>query len=87
MDNNDIFKYDEAIRFCGVTQTCPPQPPYENKLWKRSRLIGLIFFTPIFSAFSPYAGKYGPEKTPNLDTFHAVYAILFSMKTSENQKG
>ena len=27
MDNNDIFKYDEAIRFCGVTQTCPPSPP------------------------------------------------------------
>ena len=32
MDNNDIFKYDEAIRFCGVTQACHPQPPYENKL-------------------------------------------------------
>ena len=24
------------------------------------------------SAFSPNAGKYGPEKTPYLDTFHAV---------------
>ena len=23
--------------------------------------------------FSPNAGKYGPEKTPYLDTFHAVY--------------
>ena len=22
--------------------------------------------------FSPNAGKYGPEKTPYLDTFHAV---------------
>ena len=24
--------------------------------------------------FSPNAGKYGPEKTPYLDTFHAVFA-------------
>ena len=24
------------------------------------------------SVFSPNAGKYGPEKTPYLDTFHAV---------------
>ena len=24
------------------------------------------------SVFSPSAGKYGPEKTPYLDTFHAV---------------
>ena len=25
-----------------------------------------------FPVFSPNAGKYGPEKTPYLDTFHAV---------------
>ena len=25
------------------------------------------------SAFSPNTGKYRPEKTPYLDTFHAVY--------------
>ena len=25
-----------------------------------------------WSAFSPHAGKCGPEKTPNMDTFHAV---------------
>ena len=24
-----------------------------------------------FSVLSPNAGKYGPEKTPSLDTFHA----------------
>ena len=29
--------------------------------------------TPYLSVFSPNAGKYGPEKTPYLDTFHAVY--------------
>ena len=28
------------------------------------------------SSFSPNAGKYGPEKTPYLDTFHAVTVIM-----------
>ena len=28
--------------------------------------------TPYFSVFSPNAGKYRPEKTPYLDTFHAM---------------
>ena len=27
---------------------------------------------PYLSVFSPNAGKYGPEKIPYLDTFHAV---------------
>ena len=26
--------------------------------------------------FNPNAGKYGPEKTPDLDTFHAVNLAL-----------
>ena len=26
----------------------------------------------LFSVFSPNSGKYGPEKTPYLDTFHTV---------------
>ena len=30
------------------------------------------FFWSVFSVFSPNAGKYGPEKTPYLDNFHAV---------------
>ena len=34
------------------------------------------FLWSVFSAFSPNAGKYGPEKTPYLTTFHAVIAIL-----------
>ena len=29
-----------------------------------------------FSAFSPNAGKYGPEKSPYLDTFHAVATMI-----------
>ena len=29
--------------------------------------------TKYLSVFSPNAGKYGPEKIPSLDTFHAVH--------------
>ena len=44
------------------------------------------------SVFSPNAGKYGPEKTPYLDTFHAVmgtkcgstYANIFMGIFEEN---
>ena len=33
----------------------------------------LSLHTKYLSVFSPNAGKYGPEKTPYLDNFHAVY--------------
>ena len=36
------------------------------------------------SAFSPNAGKYGPEKTPYLDTFHAVPIELNFSNMCEN---
>ena len=32
--------------------------------------------TTYFSVFSPNAGKYGPEKTPYLTTFHAVHLVI-----------
>ena len=38
--------------------------------------------TPYLSVFSPNAGKYGPEKTPYLDTFHAVHALLHGILMS-----
>ena len=31
-----------------------------------------VFSGPYFPVFSPDTGKYGPEKTPYLDNFHAV---------------
>ena len=44
-----------------------------------------VFSGPYFLVFSPNTGKYGPEKTPYMDTFHAV---LFSLEpgctTSDN---
>ena len=51
-----------------------------NNAWKVSKFG--VFSGPYFplfglnalylSVFSPNSGKYGPEKTPYLDTFHAV---------------
>ena len=38
--------------------------------WKELK-YGVIF-GPYFPVFGLDAGKYGPEKTPYLDTFHAV---------------
>ena len=34
-----------------------------------------FFFNSYFPVFSPNTGKYGLEKTPHLDTFHAVQSI------------
>ena len=31
------------------------------------------------SVFTPNTGKYGPEKTPYLDTFHAVLDYVFAV--------
>ena len=39
-----------------------------------SRILNLSL--KYLSVFSPNAKKYGPEKTPYLDTFYAVYATF-----------
>ena len=36
-----------------------------------------FFSRPYFPLFSPNTGKYGPEKTPYLDTFHAKEGIYW----------
>ena len=41
-----------------------------NTVWNVSKYG--VFSSPYFPAFGLNTGKYGPEKTPYLDTFHAV---------------
>ena len=36
-----------------------------------------VISSPHFPVFSPNTGKYGPEITPYLDTFHAVQSWLY----------
>ena len=44
---------------------------YQKKL--REKCPNTEFLSgPYIPVFSPNTGKYGPEKTPYLDTFHAV---------------
>ena len=43
---------------------------YYHTAWKESKYG--VFSGLYFPAFSPNTGKYGLEKTPYLDTFHAV---------------
>ena len=45
--------------------------------WKVSKYG--IFSGPYFPVFSQKTAKYGPEKTPYLDTFHAVRAVSSSI--------
>ena len=44
----------------------------EIKLGSQVKVLGVEVDTLYLSIFSPNAGKYGPEKTPYLDTFYAV---------------
>ena len=46
----------------------------------KSAQIRFFFSGPYFPVVSPNAGKYGPEKSPHLDTFHAV-DVIKSIKT------
>ena len=39
-----------------------------------------VFSGPYFSVFSPNTGKYGPEKTPYLDTYRAVKSGIFEIR-------
>ena len=43
--------------------------------------------TPYLSVFSPHTGKYGPEKTPYLDTFHVVSVYRNSPNSTLVERG
>ena len=46
--------------------------------WKVSKCEG--FSGQYFHVFSSHTAKYGPEKTPYLDTFHVVFHVHVSTK-------
>ena len=54
-------------------------------VWKVSNYG--VFSGPYFPVFSPNAGKYGPEKTPYLDTFHVVFYQLQNLWFSDVFRG
>ena len=44
---------------------------YTGTAWKVSKYG--VFSGPYIPVFGPNTGKYGPEKTPYVDNFHAVW--------------
>ena len=74
------------VKFIHLTlcEMCPNTEFFLVRIFPHSDWIrrDIITFTSYLSAFNPNAGKYGPEKTPNLDTF---YAVLFSRKEKFNK--
>ena len=57
-----------------LREKCPNAEFFLNRIFPHLDLIRRG--TPYLSVFSPNAGKYGPEKTPYLDTFHAAICIF-----------
>ena len=57
-----------------LCEMCPKTEFFLVRIFPHSNWIRRD--TSHLSVFSPNTGKCGPEKTPYLDTFHAVYAIF-----------
>ena len=53
-----------------LREECPDTEFFLVLIFLHSEWIRI--YTPRISVFSSNRGKYGPEKTPSLDTFHAV---------------
>ena len=63
--------------FCIFVKTTSPPPPQKKKSnLKRQNFTCLTILLEYLSVFSVNAGKYGPEKTPYLDTFHVVLVVM-----------
>ena len=67
---NSIVKFQCSIR--ALCEKCPNAEFFLVRIFPHSDWIRRDM--EYFSVFSPNAGKYGPDKTPYLDTSHAVVA-------------
>ena len=66
-----------------LREKCPNTELFLVRIF--SRLDWIRRDTPYLSVFSPNAGKYGPEITPYLDTFHTVCFRSFFSLISDDQ--
>ena len=86
----NIFKHPiidcwlAAIEICQLLlEKCPNMEfflvrisPHSGWIWRDTQ------HTPYLSIFSPNARNNGPEKTPYLDTFHAMQSFLFIVQNN-----
>ena len=82
-----VYKYSRRL----LTRTLSPKVSSNNLLlWLMTSLLTLkftawkvskygLFSDPYFPAFGLNTGKYGPDKTPYLDTFHKVILIFSNL--------
>ena len=66
-----MVKYTQTIRWLLPTH-CLSEFDHFVGLSLEKLMQKYIRDTEYLFVFSPNAGKYGPEKTPNTDTFHEV---------------
>ena len=74
IENNSDIKLCEGSVDESLREKCPKAEFFLVRIFPHSDWIRR--FTPLISVFSPNAGKYGPEKTPYFDTFHAVEILV-----------
>ena len=75
---NNLEMYCSQFVIFALRENCPNTEYFLVCIFPHSDWIRRD--TSYFSVFSPNAGKYGTEKAPYLDTFHAV---LIYLKTSK----
>ena len=63
----------KRLTSASLREKCPNTEFFLVRIFPHSGLIRRD--TPYLSIFSPNAGKHRPEKTPYLDTFHAVLIL------------
>ena len=69
---SDVFRIykKETLEFNALREKCPNTKFFLVRIFLHSDWIRID--TPYLFVFSPNVGKYGPEKSSYLDTFHAV---------------
>ena len=68
------INYARRLALISVTFWSYDKFSFVNTAWKVSKYG--VFSGLYFPVFSPGTGKYKPEKTPHLDTFHILKALL-----------
>ena len=76
MKGNDI-NFRKEKRY-SLREKCPNSEFFPVRIF--AHLDWIRRFAEYLSAFTPNTGKYEPEKTPYLDTFHAVYCLKTGKK-------
>ena len=79
----DVINLDSLIFLIALRENCPNTEFFLVRIFPQSDWIQRDM--QYLSVFSPYAGEYGPEKTPYMDTFHAVSSWFYAWTKCQNK--